>query len=63
MNRLPAMPSNRENSIGLPNRTLTRPKRNIFLPGGLTTLVPIIATGITGTPVCRASRAIPVLPL
>ena len=42
---------------------MTRPKRNIVLPGGFTTLVPIIATGITGTPVCRASRASPVLPL
>ena len=63
MNRLPARPSKREKSIGLPNRTVTRPKRHIFDPGGLTTSVPIIATGMTGTPVCRASRASPVLPL
>src|SRR5580693_3341961 len=63
MKRLPAMPSNREKSIGLPNRTVTRPKRNIEVPGGLTTFVPIIATGITGTPVCRASLPMPVLPL
>ncbi|CNJ41545.1 Uncharacterised protein [Mycobacterium tuberculosis] len=63
MKRLPANPSKRENSIGAPNRTVTRPNRSIFLPGGLTTLVPIIATGITGTPVSSASRASPVLPL
>src|SRR5574337_128540 len=63
MNRLPAIPSNREKSIGSPNRTVTRPNRNILVPGGLTTLVPILTTGITGTPVCNASRPNPVLPL
>ncbi|COV14704.1 Uncharacterised protein [Mycobacterium tuberculosis] len=42
---------------------MTLPNLSIFLPGGLTTLVPIIATGITGTPVCNANRARPVLPL
>ncbi len=46
-----------------PNRTVTLPNLSIFLPGGLTTLVPIIATRITGTPVCNANQARPVLPL
>ena len=63
MKRLPARPSNREKSIGLPNRTVTFPNRSIEVPGGFTLLVPIIATGITGTPVSSASRASPVLPL
>ena len=43
--------------------TATRPNFHILLPGGLTESVPIIATGITGTPVSSASRASPVLPL
>jgi len=63
MNRLPARPSNLEKSIGLPNFTVTRPNRHIFEPGGFTTSVPIIATGITGTPLSSASRARPLLPL
>ncbi len=63
MNRLPPSPSKRVKSIGLPNRTVTRPKCHILLPGGLTTSVPIIATGITGIPVSSARRASPVLPL
>ena len=40
-------------SMGLPNFTWTRPNRHILLPGGLTTSVPTIATGITGTPVSQ----------
>ena len=63
MNRFPASPSKRVKSIGLPNLTWTRPNRHILLPGGLTTSVPIIATGITGTPLVSATRASPVLPL
>src|SRR6185437_10143264 len=63
MNRLPARPSNRLKSIGLPNLTWTRPNRHILLPGGLTKSVPIIATGMTGTPLSSASRPRPVLPL
>ena len=42
---------------------MTLANRHILLPGGLTSLVPIIATGMTGTPVSSASRASPVLPL
>ena len=37
--------------------------RHICEPIGLTLSVPIIATGITGTPASSAIRATPVLPL
>ncbi|SHV06537.1 Uncharacterised protein [Mycobacteroides abscessus subsp. abscessus] len=63
MNRLPAIPSNREKSRGLPIFTVTLEKCQRAVPGGFMTLVPTMATGMTGTPVASAIRASPVLPL
>ena len=61
-NRSSSMPSYREKSSGLPMTIPTRPIFGMHLPVGCTLSVPIMATGMTGTPASSAIRATPVLP-
>ncbi len=60
--RSPSIPAYREKSIGSPKRTPIRMTLGMILPVGWALSVPIMATGMTGTPASRASRATPVLP-
>ena len=63
MKRSSDMPSYREKSSGVPNRTVGEMILLRILPGGAIRSVPITAHGITGTCARRASRATPVRPL